>query len=275
MMQNLSRILLLALVIAIASCKSTRKIQTAIAKKDTTGQAAPAHDTHADSMLYIHNVLGKLAGNHIDFKTFSAKIKVNYEDKDGPQPELTVILRMKKDSAIWVSINATIFSYEAFRLLITPDSIKLIDKRAKKVQFRSVNYLRELTQLPFDFYTVQDLLMGNPIYFDSAHVLSYKKNGQSVQLMSLGVLFKNLMTISDGDNTLQHSKLDDADPMRNRTCDLTYSGYVNSNNTLFSTERQISVSERSKLDVDMNFKQFGFNETLDFKFPIPKNYKRN
>jgi len=274
-MQNLSKILLLVLVIAIASCKSTRKIQTAIAKKDTTRQAVPAHDTHADSMQYIHNVLGKLAGNHIDFKTFSAKIKVNYEDKDGPQPELTVILRMKKDSAIWVSINATIFSYEAFRLLITPDSIKLIDKRAKKVQFRSVNYLRELTQLPFDFYTVQDLLMGNPIYFDSAHVLSYKKNGQSVQLMSLGLLFKNLMTISDGDNTLQHSKLDDADPMRNRTCDLTYSGYVNNNNTLFSTERQISVSERSKLDVDMNFKQFSFNETLDFKFPIPKNYKRN
>jgi outer membrane lipoprotein-sorting protein len=50
---------------------------------------------------------------------------------------------------------------------------------------------------------------------------------------------------------------------------------VNSNGIRFATERQISVSERSKLDVDMNFKQFSFNETLDFKFPIPKNYKRD
>jgi hypothetical protein len=273
-MKYLTGLSLFVLIIAAASCKSTKKIQTAIAKKDTTGRVVPVHDTHADSMSYIHDVLGRLKAHHIDFRTLSAKIKVNYTDKDGEQPELTVILRMKKDSAIWVSINATIFSYEAFRLLITPDSIKLIDKRAKAVQFRSVSYLRELTQLPFDFYTVQDLLLGNPIYFDSTRVLSYKKNAQSVQLMSLGELFKHLMTISDGDNLLQHSKLDDIDPARNRTCDLTYSGYVNNNGLLFSTERQISVSEQSKLDVNMNFKQFSFNETLDFKFPIPKNYKR-
>lgn len=273
-MKYLFSIPLFVFIIAAVSCKSTKKIQTAIAPKDTIGRVVPVHDTHADSMNYIHGVLGKLSAHHIDFKTFSAKIKVNYTDKDGEQPELTVILRMKKDSAIWVSINATIFSYEAFRLLITPDSIKLIDKRAKSVQYRSVNYLRELTQLPFDFYTVQDLILGNPIYFDSSRVLSYKKNLQSVQLMSLGELFKHLMTISDGDNLLQHSKLDDADPTRSRTCDLTYTGYVSNSGTLFATERQISVSERSKLDVNMNFKQFSFNETLDFKFPIPRNFKR-
>ena len=274
-MQYLSRIALLVFIIAVASCKSTKKIQTAIAKKDTSSRVAPVHDTHEDSVNYIHSVLSKLAANHIDFKTFSARLKVNYQDKDGEQPELTVNLRMQKDSIIWVSITATFLNLEVFRLLITPDSVKLVDKRAKRVQFRSVNYLRELTELPFDFYTVQDLLMGNPIYFDTSRVLSYKKNAQSVQVMSLGTLFKHLMTISNGDNALQHSKLDDADPTRNRTCDLTYSGYVNNNGTLFSTERQISVSERSKLDVDMNFKQFSFNETLDFKFPIPKNYKRN
>ena len=273
-MQYFVRIFLFVLIIAAASCKSAKKIQTAIAKKDTTGHTAPVHDTRADSISYIRDVLSKLAANHIDFKTFSAKMKVNYTDKDGEQPELTVNLRMQKDSMIWVSITATFLNLEVFRLLITPDSVKLIDKRAKVIQFRSVNYLRELTELPFDFYTVQDLIIGNPIYFDSTHVLSYKKNIQSVQIMSVGQLFKHLMTISDGDNVLQHSKLDDADPARNRTCDLTYSGYVSSNGKLFSTERQISVSERSKLDVAMNFKQFSFNETLDFKFPIPKNYKR-
>jgi hypothetical protein len=203
-------------------------------------------------------------------------MKVNYQDKDGEQPELTVNLRMQKDSAIWVSISATILNLEVFRIYITPDSVKLLDKRAKKVQYRSVNYLRELTQLPFDFYTIQDLLIGNPIYFDKNNVVSYKKNNESVQLLSVGKLFKHLMTISDGDNLVQHSKLDDVDPARSRTCDLTYSGYVSTTGGIrFATERQISVSERSKLDVDMNFKQYSFNETLDFKFPIPKNYKQN
>ncbi len=266
----------MALVVLAASCKSTQKIQTAIAKKDTTGRVVIATDTHEDSVKFMEDEVNKLAANHINFKTFSAKLKVNYQDKDGEQPELTVILKMQKDSAIWISVNGTILgiNMEVFRLLITPDSVKLIDKRAKLIHYRSVNYLRELTQLPFDFYTVQDLLIGNPIYFDK-NILSYRRNDQAVLLMSVGALFKHLMTISSQDNLLQHSKLDDVDPTRNRTCDLTYSGYVITSGIRFSTEREISVSERSKLDVDMNFKQYSFNETLDLRFSVPKNLKRD
>ncbi len=279
-MKHLVRLSLLVLVVVAASCRSTRKIstekiQTAISKKDTSSKEIAVNDTHADTLKYIQGVVGKVTANHIDFKTFSAKMKVNYQDKDGEQPELTVTLRMYKDSAIWISVSATLINIEVFRLLITPDSVKLIDKRAKKVHLRSVNYLRELTQLPFDFYTLQELLIGNPIYFDK-NIISYRKNGQSILLMSVGPLFKHLMTISDGDNLLQHSKLDDVDPTRNRTCDLTYSGYLGAAGGIrFATEREISVSERSKLDVDMNFKQYSFNETLDMKFSIPKNYKRD
>jgi hypothetical protein len=180
---------------------------------------------------------------------------------------------MQKDSIIWISVNATIFSYEALRVLITPDSVKVLNRRDKIVQLRSVNYLKDLVDLPFDFYTLQDLLLGNPIYLDS-NVVSYKKNEQSITLMNVGPLFKHLLSITGGDYLLLHSKLDDADPLRNRTADLTYSGYENTNGVKFATERRISVSEKGKLDVDMNFKQYSFNETLSYAFNIPKNFKR-
>jgi hypothetical protein len=262
------------IVLLIAGCKSTNKITTAITKKDTIQRVITADSSHhLDSVKYIHEVMGKLRKNRVEVNTFSAKIKVNYTDKDGEQPELTVILRMQKDSAIWLSINATIFSYEAFRILITRDSVKVLNKRDKIVQYRSVNYLQELTQLPFDFSTLQDLFLGNPIYLDS-NVVSYKTNDQTILLMNIGQLFKHLVTISNGDFLLLHSKLDDIDPIRNRTCDLTYGGYQNRNGINFATERRISVSEKSKLDINMDFKQYSFNETLDLKFPIPKNYKR-
>ncbi|MEP6746568.1 MAG: DUF4292 domain-containing protein [Bacteroidota bacterium] len=274
-MKNVIRICLLVAVVIIASCRSAKKIQTAITKTKTdTTQMTIVDNAHADSILVIHDLLNKLNSNRItNFKTFSAKIKVNYRDKEGEQPELTVFIHMKKDSIIWISVNATIFSYEALRVLITPDSVKVLNKKDKIVQFRSVNYLQELTDLPFDFHTLQDLLLGNPIYLDS-NVVSYKKTDQSISLMNVGVLFKHLLTITNGDYLLLHSKLDDVDPLRNRTADLTYSGYENNNGVKFSTERRVSVSEKGKLDVDMNFKQFSFNETLSYPFPIPKNYKR-
>ena len=209
----------------------------------------------------------------LTFKTFSAKVKVNYRDKEGEQPELTVFIRMQKDSLIWISVNATIFSYEALRVLITPDSVKVLNKKDKIVQLRSVNYLKELVDLPFDFYTLQDFLLGNPIYLDS-NVVSYKKNDQSITLMNVGVLYSNTCCLSPaGDYLLLHSKLDDVDPLRNRTADLTYTGYETTNGVKFATERRVSVSEKGKLDVDMNFKQYGFNEILSYPFSIPKNFK--
>ncbi|MEO6316745.1 MAG: DUF4292 domain-containing protein [Chitinophagaceae bacterium] len=274
-MKYFIRIGLLLVVVFANSCKSAKKIQTAITKtKGDTTQRIIVDNSHADSIMVIHDLMNKLNRNRIvDFKTFSAKAKVNYRDKEGEQPELTVFIRMQKDSLIWISVNATIFSYEALRVLITPDSVKVLNKKDKVVQLRSVNYLKEITHLPFDFHTLQDLLLGNPIYLDS-NVVSYKKNDQAITLMNIGPLFKHLLAITNGDFLLQHSKLDDADPLRNRTADLTYGGYENSNGVKFATERRISVSEKSKLDVDMNFKQFSFNETLSYPFSIPKNFKR-
>jgi Domain of unknown function (DUF4292) len=274
-MKYIVRTAALIILISAVSCKSAKKIQTAITKTKTdTTQMIIVDNSHADSVAVIQDLLKKINSNRIvSFKTFSAKVKVNYKDKEGEQPELTVFIRVQKDSLIWVSINATIFSYEALRVLITPDSIKVLNKKDKVVQLRSVGYLQELTQLPFDFFTLQDFLLGNPVYLDS-NVISYKKNEQSITLMNVGPLFKHLISISNGDFLLQHSKLDDVDPNRNRTCDLIYTGYENNNGVKFATERRISVSEKAKLDLDMNFKQYSFNEILSYPFSIPKNYKR-
>jgi hypothetical protein len=257
-----------------SSCKSARKVQTAITKKDTT-LATIIDNPKADSIHYIKTLLTEIEKNRItEFNTFSAKIKVDYKDKEGSQPELTVFIRMKKDSLIWISINATIVSYEALRIIISPDSVKVLNKRDKIVQLRSVGYLQELTQLPFDFTTLQDFLLGNPVYLDS-NVVSYKKNEQSVTLMNIGQYFKHLLTINSSNYTLEQSKLDDIDPLRNRTCFISYSGYEKWKNLSFATRRRISVSEKSKLDIDMDIRQFSFNEPLTYPFSIPKKYAIN
>lgn len=271
--------LLLLLVYAIGSpsCRPTKKIQTALAKKDTIVVKTPnlpAPDTKADSIAMVTSIYEKVKGRRIEFKTFSAKLKVDYTDKDGKGPDLTVFVRIKKDSAIWLSINATVFSYEAYRVLITKDSVIVLNKNDKAVQFRSLSYLQELTQLPFDFSTLQDLIIGNPIYLEK-NVVSFKKSQDIILMLLSGDKFKHLMTLTGPDYMLQHSKLDDITASRNRTCDLTYSNYENKSGSLFSTGRQITVAEKSKLNIGMDFKQYSFNENLSFPFAIPRNYKRN
>ena len=72
---------------------------------------------------------------------------------------------------------------------------------------------------------------------------------------------------------MQHSKLDDIDPGKNRTADITFSNYDKVNNFNFSTARRISVAEKAKLDINLEFKQYNFDQPQTFPFNIPKNYK--
>jgi len=273
-------IALTGMIGSMGGCRSAKKIQKVIAvqHKDTVKTTIVAiadsmkTDPRADSALFISQTLLKLEGNQIDFKTFSGKVKVNYEGGEGGN-EFTAFVHIMKDSLIWIKVNA-LLGIEAFRMLITRDSVKILDRFKKIARLRSVSFLQQEIHLPVDFRTLQDLLIGNPIFLDTSNILFYKKEQAGLSLMCIGSLFKNYITLNPGDNTLKHSKLDDTDPMRARTCDLTYGDYDQKDNIRFSTYRKISVAEKSKLDIELNYNQYNFNEPLSFSFTIPKNYKR-
>ncbi|MBA2249580.1 MAG: DUF4292 domain-containing protein [Chitinophagaceae bacterium] len=270
-MKNISLVFVMIVLIITVSCRSTKKLQTAINKKDT---ALVIHNTPVtmDSLKIGRKDIDNLQKNYIDFKTFSAKIKVQYEDSKGKQPDVVAFIKMYKDSVIWVSINATFLSIEAFRILITKNNITILNKLEKQVEVHPLSYLESVSKIPLDFKTLQDLIIGNPIYVGDK-IVAYKQTENHILLSTVGDFFKNLLTISANTNLIERSKLDDIDVNQNRTGDLTYSEYVNTDHGFFSTYREISVAEKTKVDIILNFKQNDFNKDLTFPFSIPKNYK--
>ena len=258
----------------ISSCRSTRKIQTVIAAKDTTSVAVPKGQTHEDSMRFIAQAYRGVGSNYINFQTFSAKIEVDYQDAEGKKYNVTAHVRMMKDSVIWMSVRA-ILGIEGLRAYITRDSVKLLDKQNNLYTARSVAFLQEVTALPLDLASLQDLILGNPVFLDSNNIVSYTQTEQTISLLSIGDYFKNLYTIQKGKSLTESSKLDDLDELRNRTCYLTYNDYEDKKGVNFATKRQIVVTEKKKLDIKLDFKQYDFNETLSFPFSVPRNYKTN
>ena len=260
-------------MVSVNSCRTTKHISKAIApKKDTTVNVVSIASAD-DSLKMIQATMSGLQKHYIDYKSFNAKIKIDWEDSKGRQPDLLAVVRVIKDSAIWVSISATILNIEVYRLLITKDSVILMNIRDKEVQFRSLDYLQDVTEIPFDYKTIQDLLVGNPIFVDTS-VVSYKKADDKILVLTVGELFKNLLTLSADNDLLLHSKLDDVDVNRNRTADITYSDFENRAGFDFSTYREIIASEKNKLDLRLNYKQYEFNKELSVSFKVPKNYKR-
>lgn len=254
------------------SCRSTRTIQTAISKKDSLGLSPADSLARMDSIRYMAAIHDSLEKNRISFETFSAKVKVAFQGGDGKRNEFNAAIRLRKDSALWVSINA-LLGFEAFRALITPDSVLVLNKMDKVYQQRSLSALKEITQVPFSFADIQDLIVGNPLYFGEQQIVSYRQDEDAVTLLTLGDLFKHLLTLDRRTHLIQYSKLDDVDIVRARTASILYGDYETRGELSFSTYRRIYFAEKSKLDIEMKFRQYEFNVPLNFPFTVPKNFK--
>jgi hypothetical protein len=255
----------------IVSCRSTKKIQTAVDKKDTTlTKIVVGPNTNTDSIKIVKETLEKIKANYIDYNTFSAKVKAEFDAEDQKVPDLTLYIRMKKDSLIWINVEKVFFNVA--RILIRKDSFFVVNKYEKYTISRPFSFLEEASQLPFDFATIQNLIVGNPVYLGDK-IGTFKKNETTTSILYLGELFKHLINIDNIKSVVLHSKLDDNDLTRNRTCDLTYNDYELKDGKYFSTDRTIVVSEKSKTQIDLKFKSFQYNETLNYPFSLPVGYK--
>lgn len=262
---------LAAAMLALGSCKSTKTIQTAINKKDTT-EVTVVKDTGIDSAMVMEDMLARVKQTTLLYNSFSAKIKVDYADKaSGKEQGATAFLRLRKDSLLWVSLTGAL-GVEGFRALIRPDSVFLLDKLEKTISRRSIASLQELTGLPLDFTALQDLIMGNPVYFSDS-IVSYETNGNVVSLLSAGGFFKHLLSIDTTGKTILQSKIDDVEESRNRTCFIQFADYLPAQGVQFSTRRDITVTEKSSLNIKLEYKQYSFDEVLTFPFSIPKSYR--
>jgi hypothetical protein len=254
-------------------CGSTKKLHIAISKKDTTLVTVAPHELPIDDSLSVASlVLKTLENDRIDYKTFSAKVKVQYEDRNGKQPDFNAFIRMKKDSVLWVSINASFLNIEAFRIYVTPDTIIILNKLDKLVEYHPFSYIESIAHIPMSFARLQNLIIGNPVYRGDS-IVSYRKTENHLLIGTVGKLFKNLLTISSDNEYLEKSKLDDIGLGKNRTADLIYGNYEKNIGFSFATYREITVAEKTKVDIRLTFKQYEFNKELSFPFSIPRNYK--
>lgn len=267
----------ISLLITMFACRPAKKIQKTTSKivlnADTVRVATTSETKIVDSSQLVKDVFDKVLKNKINFTTFHAKVKAAYNSKEGNE-DATAYIRIKKDSVIWVSLRG-LLGIEGFRILITKDTVKVINLLKKSVHLRSISLLREFTGIPFDFSALQDLIVGNPVFIDGS-IQSYNiDNEKHLQVLLLGSFFKNLITVDNTTYKILQSKLDDINSQTKQTCYTVYSDYDSSSSVSFSTKRYISVeAEQSKSDINLNFKQYGFNQPVAFPFTVPASYKR-
>ena len=207
-----------------------------------------------------------------EFVTFSARTKVLYSNKEGKQPDFVAFIRMKKDSLIWLSL-ANDIGIEGIRILITPDTIKVMDKLAKTIQIRPLTMLQEISQIPFSYTDLQYIILGRAIFFDQDSIYAYASKSPEHTLFSKTRGFNNSISVNT-DYFIEKSRMDDAVSSFGRRADLLYKDYEWKEGFAFSTLREIFISHKEVFNVQMKFKEYHFNEPLSFPFTVPKKFKK-
>ena len=269
---------LIAFIILIAtSCSTLKKVQVieeALSKKDTTKSQLIAEVKKVDSLAIVKNILTKIKLAKLDFKTMNAHIKVQYETAKNADSYIANV-SMIKDSQMYITIRGAM-GVIGMKALIKTDSVFIIYplSKSKTVVRKPISYLQEVVKIPFTFSTIQDLILGNPIFIDSSSIVAFKANNNKLQVSLIGTLFKNLIILSEDNSKILHLKLDDVDINQHRTCDISYSDHVNQGQYYFPLYRVISITAQSKLDIYLEIKEYGFNEPVKYTFTIPKPGKK-
>jgi hypothetical protein len=93
------------------------------------------------------------------FKYLVLKSKINFK-ANGNSNNFTANIRIKKDSLIWLSITPGM-GIEIARAVITPDSVKVINRLDNKYDAYSFSYIKQMLGIDMDYYTLQNLIVGD------------------------------------------------------------------------------------------------------------------
>ncbi len=201
------------------------------------------------------------------FNTFSGKAKVDISGKDISQ-SVSASIDIRKDSVIGISLR--VMGVEGARIEITPDSIKILDRLNQQYIPRDFSFLATQFALNTNFSDLQNLLTGNPVYYDHS-VLTKGVSDDKYVLFAQKDVYKNTIWLSPGFDIL---RMFIEDLQSKRTLTLTFDDYQKIQGRSFAFIRTLLIDAENDLSANIEFTKVTFDEPFAFSFTVNPKYER-
>lgn len=242
--------------LTISGCSASRKAMKT--KPEKTAVSSVNNKTALSSEM----ILSHLKANRIDFRTFSARVKLDITTGQTTQKGITAFVRMQKDSIIWISIRP-LLGIELERVLITPDSVKLINYLKKTVYLQSADSLQQFLDIPFDFATLQDILAGNPVLITDS-LQNIERDSATVSFSCSKENLSASYVLSARSFLMQESRL--LDRYKRRSSQQQYDQYEFLAGHPFALQRKLLFEAGTEINATLRFSNVEFDRPLSFPF---------
>ena len=176
----------LVLLLVLNSCKAKKAVLPVSA---AIPEAAPVISVEVDNTR--KNKLKSINDSNMVFSTLGVRSRAVLSINDKAN-DVNMNFRIRNNEVIWVSITA-LAGLEVARALITPDSVRIINRMDNVYIKKPFSYIYEFTNEQITFKTLQSILIGNTISDFITDSTDLNMESDEVKLKSiLGGLTYNL-----------------------------------------------------------------------------------
>ena len=263
---------IVCLIMILSACKHTQKAKKTTAQEPTTTtqptpiqtpiKIAPAADVNALALMK------HVQSNVLPFKELSAKMKTKMVSSTINQ-SFTTNIRWKKGEKIWLSMS--IIGIEGARVLITKDSIKIMDKLNNRYILKPLSYIKQKALVDLSFADIENIFLGQLVFVDSSKA-KYSINPTNSSILSDATRFLTNVLFDKSSKNI--TSIFVTDKQNAQTLESLYSNYQTQMGKPFAMDRVLTM-KNSKETVELTFKfqNIEAKQNLEYPFSINPNYK--
>lgn len=232
------------------------------------------------TMNQADTIVRKVLRNNFEFKNLKAKINTKFKSREKQNLAFGTFIKMHKDSAIHATIS--VLGIPIVVALITPDSLKFINKKDQKYFEGDFSYVSKLLKTEITFSQIQDLLIGNPIRMDSTsnHYLIQEKEDFFISSLSKSELEKmesnNKWNLKFWINELfKAGKTIVSNEASETKIEIFQADYKKIDGMQFPNRTKAEIiTPKDSISIHLNYQRVKINTIIDYEYSVPSHYKK-
>lgn len=275
-------IALIAFIGFTLSCKSKKKMQqknVVVVEADTLGKCRIDYKNGKALTKYIKENELKY-----DWLFLKSNVTTLFEGED---KSFDAKVRLRKDSLMLITIE--LLTIDFAKVLISKDSIKMVDYHSKKYFKGDFNYINDLLNADLDFNVIQSIIVGNSAEFtDEDAKLSpvtdrtnccYKlstERKKHLRRIEKGTedLKKALQIMTLDPSTFKITKNEFIDPSANRSFTANYTDFKTKDSVYAPYNVNIDIKAERNMNIKIEYVRIEKNKPQKFQFNIPSKYEK-
>lgn len=253
-------LLAICFLLLMFSCKARKQV---IVKQATT------IDSVIKPVDTKKTKLDAIRAAQIMFNSFSGKAR-SVLNIDGNSNDVTLNIRIKRDQKIWISITA-IAGIEAARVLITPDSILIINRLQSVYVKQPFSYINTVAGNQVNYKTIESLLVGNAIPELLNEHADFRTSADSIILTGNLQELAYKLIVGPGMRVTQ-TNLNDQNAAQ--SLQVTNHAFIQAGARAIPSQIDItSLVKDKKIQVNLHYIKTDFDQPQEYPFSIPARYK--